>query len=240
MRHFDMIIANPPYSCGNQIVRAILDGIDFDEFINLMPLSCYKSNNLSFHVTYLKLADPHTFQGASITDNLSICCISKKAGEMAYNDLELKTYDQQYLDFFKLNNELAVTYTLLPNMSALYDINKNPFGFSTETDFMITTRTAQDGVHKTAAHDIEWNIEKKENFTLAYMIRLSPEAHKNLCTFWYQNPLMNALIKGLRKKSGNVYQAIPNIDWTKDRPYETCTLDDIMNWLREDNENVSA
>lgn len=43
---FDLIISNPPYEVGNVITKNIIDNIDFDKFINLMPLSKYKTNEL--------------------------------------------------------------------------------------------------------------------------------------------------------------------------------------------------
>ena len=97
-------------------------------------------------------------------------------------------------------------------------------------------RTVLDGTHSTDAHDMRFNIKYEFTSTLSYMIRLPDiQAKKNLSNFWYKNCLQNVLIKGLNKKSGKPYIAIPNIDWTKDRDYEHCTLDDIMTWLREDN-----
>ena len=58
----------------------------------------------------------------------------------------------------------------------------------------------------------------------------------NFMRFWYKNPLMNNLIKGLKKTGGSPDVAIPRINWSKsDRDYEHATLEDVMNWLREDN-----
>ena len=47
---------------------------------------------------------------------------------------------------------------------------------------------------------------------------------------------MNNLIKGLKKTGGSPDASIPRINWSKsDRDYEHATLEDVMNWLREDN-----
>lgn len=47
---------------------------------------------------------------------------------------------------------------------------------------------------------------------------------------------MHKLIKGLNKTGGSIALAIPRINWAKsDRDYEHATLEDVMNWLREDN-----
>ena len=47
---------------------------------------------------------------------------------------------------------------------------------------------------------------------------------------------MNNLIKGLKKTGGSPDVAIPRINWSiSNRDYEHATLEDVMNWLREDN-----
>ena len=228
-KHYDMVIANPPYSCGNQVVRAILDGVDFDEFINLMPLSCYKSQELYKHVKGLTLVDPDSFYDASITDNLNVAVLTKEELNITYEDLELLTFKEELRAYYSLNSHIKPSYKILPNMPNFYNIDENPLNFNIATDFMITTRTAQDGVHKTAAHDMRYNIERQPASTLAYMIRLTETGKNNLCRFWYRNQLQNALIKGLNQSSGRCTAAIPNLDWTKDRDYENATLEDIMN-----------
>lgn len=53
MRHFDLIIANPPYgNIGTDITQAILDKVDFDEYLNLLPATNYRlsKTNLQRHV----------------------------------------------------------------------------------------------------------------------------------------------------------------------------------------------
>ena len=58
---------------------------------------------------------------------------------------------------------------------------------------------------------------------------------ENFNIFWYKNPLLNNLIKGLNKRSGTCKAAIPNIDYSIDRDYEHLTLEDIMQILKEEN-----
>ena len=231
---FDLIIANPPYDMANRIITEVIKHTK--EAVVLMPFSKYKSNELYKHVISLQLVDPKCFDDAVITDNLCVCRLIPQKIERTFEELELETFEPKYRDFYELNTHRDYSYIILPNMPAKYDITANNLSFDINTDFMITTRTVQNGTHSTDAHDMRFNLKYEPTSTLSYMIRLpSEKAKHNICKFWYKNSLQNDLIKGLNKKSGKPYLAIPNIDWTKDRDYEHCTLDDIMTWLREDN-----
>lgn len=232
---FDLIIANPPYQYGNKIISKCVDKAK--ESIVLMPISCYKGQDLYKHIIDLELVDPNQFEDAAITDNLNVARLCDRKIDQSWEQVEFETFDPKYRAFYELNSLYQDrSYEILPNMPNKYDIKINNLKFDINTDFMITTRTVQNGTHSTDAHDMRFNIKYEFTSTLSYMIRLPDiQAKKNLSNFWYKNCLQNALIKGLNKKSGKPYIAIPNIDWTKDRDYEHCTLDDIMTWLREDN-----
>lgn len=233
---FDLIIANPPYNLGNKIVSQFVDLAK--ESVVLMPFSYYKNKELYKHIRDLQLVDPKTFKDAQITNNLCVCKLIDKKIDQTYEEIELQTYNPKYKLFYELNKKLSAYYIIMPNMPDKYDINENKLNFNTSVDFLITTRTSENGVHKlSTAHDFIFNIDKNFVSCLSYIIRLSSEKAKdNLCRFWYKNPLMNDLIKGLNKKGGHIYDAIPHIDWSIDRDYEHCTLDDIMRWLEEDNQ----
>lgn len=81
---FNLIISNPPYQVGNEITRNIIENIDFDEFINLMPLSKYKKDKLYRYVSskekstvwFAKDFQPES--GDLIWTSPEICLLSKK------------------------------------------------------------------------------------------------------------------------------------------------------------------
>ena len=233
---FDYIIANPPYDIGNKITRNIVENISFDKYINLMPLSCYKGGKLYRNVDNLEVVDPKLFEDAAITNNLCIAVVDKEERDIEWEEFEMQSFDQRFIEFYRLNNQLSNTYTIISNMSANYDLIKNKFGFDPNIDFMITTRTTLDGVHKSPdSHDYSWNINKNYEFALAYMIRfISTREKDNFCVFWYKNSLMNQLIKGLKKTSGSCYTAIPKIDWSIDRDYENMTYEELLEIMRNE------
>jgi hypothetical protein len=65
---FNLIIANPPYGkVGNSITETIIDGIEYEEFINLLPLKDY-SLKTGRHIDRdaIKVFPPHIFEDADI------------------------------------------------------------------------------------------------------------------------------------------------------------------------------
>ena len=246
-KKIDLIIANPPYKQGNKITNTIIANVDFDEYINLMPVKYYNGNDLYKHVEELKLVDPKLFKDASITKNLCVCkltnCEADNNKDKDFSDFVLISYDKDYIDFYKKNNVVKNTFSYIP----VHATKSNETAPNVLTSFMLTMRTILDGTHRLdgIAADIDWNIKNKTDnipwdkhvkaASCAFICFDTAKAKCNFNIFWYKNELMNNLIKGLNGASGKVTPAIPNIDWSIDRDYEHCTLDDIMKWLDADN-----
>lgn len=239
---FDLIIANPPYNLGNKIVNQFVDLAK--ESIVLMPISCYKNKELYKHIRDLELVDPKTFKDADITNNLCVCkLIDWKDNTKELFDIISLTYDKNYISFYNKNHNIKDTFDYI-SVHSIKDKSKSPDIFKS---FMLTMRTIQNGTHSVfgKAADINWNINNISKeipwdtyvnaASCAFIVFKNKKCKDNLCKFWYYNPLMNDLIKGLNSASGKITIAIPHIDWLKDRDYEHCTLDDIMKWLEEDN-----
>jgi hypothetical protein len=234
---FDLIIANPPYNMGNKIISNCVDKAK--ECVVLMPFSKYKANELYKHVLSLEIVDPKAFKDATITNNLCVCKLIPNKIERTFEELELETFDQRYREFYELNHRISPFYTYL-------SLPQHPFIPCVDTDFMVTMRTAQNGVHKTSdCADYPFNEEFDVNVQIPYdktydrcscaFLRFNTKKQKeNICKFWYKNPLMNSLIKGLGKVSGSVQAAIPNIDWSVDRDYEHLTYEELLQIMRDE------
>lgn len=245
---FDYIISNPPYAIGNTITKSIIDNVNFDNFINLMPLSCYKSKELYKNVKSLEVVDPKAFEDAAITDNLCICELIKDEIEnQTYEDLALKTYKEELREYYKLNISRINEFNKF-KLTNKADIINN---LIPELDFIVPQKVSNDGVHKTEkCIDYKWNFLYDKNSLINNNGTLSniwynPNYHnakiaKNLRTFWYENSeLMNTLLFGLNDQYGHINKAIPNIDYSVDRDYEHLTLDDIMKILKEENPDAN-
>lgn len=177
MRHFDTVIANPPYANGNAIVKNLLDSGIADEYIILMPFSKYKAGNLYKHVISLSLVDPEAFKDATITDNLCVCRLIEEEIQREFVDLEIETFNQDYREFYELNRKLKVPYkddysipfcryngseegrkeaidTVLRQLKSIFDDHGKRV-------FIYTARAVLDGTHAADgdAHDIKWNLK---------------------------------------------------------------------------------
>lgn len=242
---FDLIIANPPYNIGNPIINNCIDLAE--ESIVLMPFSKYKANNLYKHILDMKLVDPKAFADATITSNLCVCKLLRKEINQTFEELELQTFDPQYREFYELNQTRSEYITNINHLGG-----NAPIQYATRQDlpielsFAITTRTIKDGVHKTPeAFDWKWNVNGERDYaklhiapqggvTSAFIYFNDERSLKHFTIFWYKNPLMNALIKGLNKVSGTIRGAIPNIDWSVDRDYEHLTYEELLQIMREE------
>ena len=69
-KKFDLIIANPPYgNIGSEITQAIVDCVDYDEFVNLLPATNYRlsKTDLQKHVDPAELTIIHdAFDDAAV------------------------------------------------------------------------------------------------------------------------------------------------------------------------------
>lgn len=235
---FDLIIANPPYQYGNKIISKCVGKAK--ESIVLMPISCYKSQELYKHVLDLEVVDPKQFEDAAITNNLNIARLCDRKLDQSWEQVVIESYDPAYRAFYELNSSCTASYEYI----YMPKYNQSRY---VDREFMITMRTILDGTHSDkSCPDYQFNYYFNVDVKIPYdkthdtcsccFLGFDTKRQKeNICQFWYKNELMDKLIKGLRSASGRMTIAIPNIDWTKDRDYEHCTLDDIMTWLREDN-----
>lgn len=219
MNKFDLVIANPPYEIGNAVITETMKHCN--EAVVLMPISKYKKGNLFKQVKSFELVDAKSFGDAQIGDGLYIAEIDHKFRVLDWDKFELASYDINYkLIYEHINNSKAsYTYISLPKL---------PYKPDPETEFMITMRTVQNGTHKTKdCADYPFNVlciydEKNIPIDITYnrcscaFLKFNTKQEKrNFAYFWYNGELMNSLIKGLKKASGTVYNAIPHIDWSK-------------------------
>ena len=237
--HFDVIIANPPYKkIGAEITKTIIDNIDFDDYINLLPINDYtRAEGLINHVEKAERLGFDAFAGQAAVDTW-VAKIKKSAVHNYTN-----------------KNEFRLDFARMPEFSMFYRINarrKDRFWkwtylkmFASEEEaqeycnvnnigpsnfFMVQWR-ASNGVNKNGGYDRQWNVDKQ--FSVRYSnegpggyfigssqgCKFNSELEKdNFTEFWYSNNgnnLMNKLLLGLRAQTHDVSGAIPQVDWSR-------------------------
>lgn len=259
---FDYIIANPPYKLGNNVTRQVMESVNFDSYINLMPASTYRKKELFKNVASVESVGD-CFEDALVGASLILCVLKNDKGPFqTYGVFELAHADLRFKDYYLKNLSYPCRYpyrivAMFPGPKedsemAACNYIRDVWENEKDSTFYLSMRTVLDGTHGTAnCFDYQWNIARTlpEKLPVSYMVsatstqftggfikNLSALARLNLCRFWYKNPLMSELLWGLNKTLGTASPAIPNVDFAKERDWEHCTLDDLMKWLKEDNE----
>ena len=214
-KHYDLVIANPPYSKGNMVTKTIIDIIDFDEFINLMPLSCYRHQELYKHVKSLILVDPSSFAGASITDNLNVAVLTKEKLDKTYQELELLTFDEKFRKYFteNLSRKESWIWSTVSNRQQLEKLIED------DKTFFLTVRTILDGVHKKdSSYDIQANIHKNLTTDCLDQITFKTRQEKlNIQAWWYHSTIATSICRATKKQGGIGTHPIflPRVDWSR-------------------------
>lgn len=225
---FDHIIANPPYEFGNAITTTVLSNVDFDDYVNLMPVSKYKKDKIYQHIVPNSLVRVK-WEGDAAT-NPQIAELTKKANsEITEVDFNTWCYDERFKKFYVENIKRSRTFTFVSENLKL----KYAGSISPKTCFIVGKRVLTDGVHTTEdCFDYKWNIQKQiiplcygdssdpEDNLRVFIFKFSTEVEMNNFTkFWYskgKEGLSNLLLKGLGKQTGNPEYAIPRVDWTRE------------------------
>ena len=230
---YNLIIANPPYNKGNEIIAGFVNKVK--ESIALAPANCYRDNSVYKHIVTTKLVNPKAFKDASITKNLNISKLIDREIDQTYVDIYLANWvNPEFKDFYQHNIKKVAKWKVLKNLLKEQNIDN----YDIQKTFIIPSRGTNGVCKNKDTADFYYNMYNEKRYIGSYALELDSVSKHNLAHFYYNNPLMNELLVGLNNSGGSnlcYLAAIPHIDWSKDRDYEHCTLDDIMKWLDEDN-----
>jgi group I intron endonuclease len=102
---FDLIIANPPYGKpGANITKTIIDNIDYEEYVNLLPANDYNRNSTKDLYKYVDLDSMTSLKGAFKDAAVTTHCarINKKPHRyISWEEFEIENYvDDSLTDYF--------------------------------------------------------------------------------------------------------------------------------------------
>lgn len=238
---FDMIIANPPYNRGNEVISKCVE--KSKDTIVLMPFLQYADNELYKHIVTITSADPKIFEDASVQKNLCICKLIDRKIDQSFEFIESQLFDSEYAEFYKLNQPYCTQFekyrfkTIKHNEPISDDIKKEPY------TFMMSVRVGGDGCHKgEKSADYRWNKLNDKNprdiIKSSFSLVKFPNQkyYDNFTTWWYENPLQDKLIKGLKRSQSSVWGclcAIPAIDFSVDRDYAHLTYKELLEIIKK-------
>lgn len=237
-KQFDLLIANPPYKYANEIIAEAMKHCK--EGVVLMPFSKYNGRSLYKQVVNIKDVDSSAFSDAAISENT--LCIAHIVSEHDNNVHDWSQFkakyktNEQYREFYILNQLLPKTSDTRCNRKVAIDVS---------TTFMISPRVGDNGVHKSEdCYDYrfnvlenlpeeEWSINTPTQWNFTPYRLPSVKAKKNLCRFWYNNPLMNTLIKNSGESSSSFNVAMPRINWELDLDWEHLTYEELLTLVKQ-------
>jgi hypothetical protein len=163
--HYDIIISNPPYGkIGNEITKCIVDNIDFNVFINLLPANDYRR----FHKEnalwqYVDINSMRTVQGgfADAAVTTMMCRISKnRAYYISEEEFEIQNYTDPMLHKYFYENRKRSHYAI--DTQYTYVSIERAKKLTPEKDFIIGVRDISHGhmPYNTTNMQYRWNVEK--------------------------------------------------------------------------------
>lgn len=244
--YFDLIISNPPYEIGNEITKAVIDNVNFREFVNIMPLSKYKKSNLYNYIipsSIIYSTSTVNFDGAFTSP--IICKLNKtRISEYNYNEFEIRDYyDNRLRKFWDQQLKRIPTFNQYMSFK-LEDLymypSKTTFSCGMYTPNILLkngpkTLKNSDGTFKTEDRHYIWNFIKPEgtlnkyfkNYTGQTLTVFSTERERDNFTKWFHSAELNGkdrlsglssiLLWCMHKSTACPFNyAIPYVDWNKE------------------------
>ena len=246
---FDLILANPPYgSIGANITKTIIDNVQFDYYLNLLPANDYKRNKSKDLYNYQSDMEPISdgFKGdAAVTTHLAT--IHKtKVNNITLDEFERSQYIDRSLDKYFEENSKRSHYAIDTSTQALI-FNS---GLSNKTTTIIDHRFIP---HKHLAYskstdEYKWNVLKsitledladefagkvtfrKGTALNKYVITFDTEVENtNIVNFIYSKDgfrLMSKIATAINVDSTvDINKVLPKVDWSKPWTVEEILID---------------
>lgn len=237
---FDLIIANPPYGkIGANITKTIIDNIEYDEYINLLPANDYNRNDTKDLYKYVDLDSMISLKGAFKDAAVTTHCarINKKPHRyISWEEFQIENYIDESLTKYFYENRNRNHYAI---DAAFYPYLSNPVtaSFSNKTMLTIWQRDVANKhlPYKKDANSYKWNVLKSIDDTYfrtncfaastkqsigAFCIFNTPEEKQNIVDFLYSPNgfrFMSKVFTAMNCDSGIVQlgKFLPKVDWTR-------------------------
>ena len=243
---FDLIIANPPYgSSGANIVKFIIDNIEFKEFINLLPANDYKRNKERDLFNYQSdmISLNNAFTDAAVTTHLAKI-YKNKVNDLTKEEFEIYNYLDKSLDkYFQAN--LRREHYAIDNSVYKPKIKNFEESFNLKKCLFIGKRYIADEHFPYTKNCAGYKVNKERNISFNELLAISSKAEQkngnvgdfslvqfnteeeqiNITDFLYSDEGFKFMTKILTCMNAdsycNVSRFLPKVDWTKEQTVES-------------------
>ena len=252
---YDVVIANPPYGkIGNEITKAVVDSIDYDVFVNLLPANDYrrwhKEDALYQYVDINSMkAVQGGFKDAAVTTMM--CRVNKeRALYISEAEFEIENYTDKSLKKYFYETYRRSHYAIDAAKCPYW--HNGPENISNKKVFILGERDISSKRFPTNKSSVtyKWNVEKTagpEDLHIATNDQLSQilcefnteQECKNFTDFCYSNAnFMSKVFAAVCTDKMKVLNKVfPKVDWTrpqtvesilKDYGYTPLEIDEVM------------
>ncbi len=240
--HFDLIIANPPYgSVGVNITKSIIEKIDFDEYINLLPIKdiCRDAYLVTHMIDAESIDNGNAFEDAAVTTAIS--SISKeKVNDFGPDEfLILKQTKKDSLLFKYIVANYLKKYDGFTQHDdcSIDDLTRLHNGkLPTDVGFLISHRESANGhlPYSKSSPQYRWNVlhnlspmelttiwtpRTANNKTHGILILLpSQEERDNLAEFCYSEDgfrFLSMQFEAMNSDFARYKNVFPKVDWSR-------------------------
>ena len=226
---FNLIIANPPYGrTGAQITETITKSVEFDEFINLLPIKDMPSAGLAAcsHIDMPEtiVCAPHSFSDADILTHILRITKTPNATYKTFEELCTDSYfvDKPMVKFMKAN-VLASHYAIdtISTFKKGLDVTRTFVfhHFDTGSAHTCGLPRVDSNIPKNRYNfkDTDESVEGRLHGVDKSLVFNSTEEKQNFVKFVFANRnFINRMIANQFIAVRNDAACFPKVDWTKD------------------------
>ena len=242
--HFDLIIANPPYGkIGANITKKIIDTIDFDEYVNLLPANDYKRNDTRDLYKYVDIDSmkpvSRGFKDAAVTTHMARI-MKKPHTYISWDEFQIENYTDDSLKKYFYENLKRSHYAI--DVDDTWVIFSDTINNTTSVLFDHRCCCNHHLAYSKNTDEYKWNVEKSidlldlanefKGYTKAnkYHVDFASEIEKNnFVKFMYSANgfrFFSKIFTAVNVDSTKpLSKLLPKVDWTREWTVEEILAD---------------
>ena len=230
---FDLIISNPPYKYGNEVIKNTLQ-ITGEKAVILMPAAKYKADRLFSHIETIELADKNFFNDKKqdIKPDLSIAvCVADSNDEISFENIMDTLLPEDITQFLNLNRKLSRKYDRLTYMKSMREkVSGNKEYFMVPYWQHVGCARSEKSITRKYNFGDTDAISKILNSDMCYSVLKFPSSAywNNFFEWYYKNDIQDYILLNCCDLLYPSYIWFPQIDFSIDRDYANLTFPQLL------------